>query len=232
MSSHHVVQFYGADTNALITRLGRYVAEGVDAGESVVVISNRDLHDALFRALARHAGEPDFREDGRLLVLEAEQVMERLYENGILSASRFDEVVGGLMRTVAARSRSHRVRAYGDMVDVLWRKGRRADAVELERYWNDLQAQLPFDLYCAYSIDAFSDEFQAEAIAPVLAQHTAIVRADAPRLNGALDFAAYEKLGRTCPPLADAEAAILWLRENAPEHAPEILERAKRYVDD
>jgi hypothetical protein len=100
----------------------------------------------------------------------------------------------------------------------------------LERYWNDLQAQLPFDLYCAYDIDVFSEEFRADTISPVISQHSQVVQAGSASLNGALDYAAYETLGRTCPPLPDAEATILWLRANEPDRAPEILKRAKEYA--
>jgi hypothetical protein len=195
----------------------------LNAGQWVVLILNRDLHDAIFDL-------SDGMDDARLMLLDSEQTLERLIVDGRVNGDRFDEVIGGLMRSIVARSRSSRVRAYGDMVDVLWQRGRRADAVELERHWNDLQAQLPFELYCAYDIDVFSEEFQAQSIAPVLCEHSQVVPAGRAELNAALDYAAYETLGRRCPPLPDAEATILWLRANVPERASEILQRAKHYA--
>jgi len=223
--SKHVVQFYGSNHSALLRHLRRYVAQGLDAGDYVVVIANRALHDAVFAV-------NEITEDGRLELLDSEVALKQLFENGRLNPNRFDQFIGGMLRGVVASARSHRVRAYGDMVDVLWRRGRHADAIELERYWNDLQERLPFDLYCAYGIDVFSTDFQAGKISPVLCEHTDVVPGGREELRSALDYATYETLGYTCPPLPHPEATILWLRTSAPEHAAEILERARRYVND
>jgi hypothetical protein len=224
MPSQHLVQFYGANRNALVNTLCRYATDGLDAGESVVIISSRTLHDAVLKAL-------DGADDGRLHLIESEAMLERLMLDGRLSAKRFDQIVGDLLRDVVARSRTRQVRAFGDMVDILWRRGHHAEALELERYWSDLQQHLPFELYCAYDVDVLSEEFQAESIAPVLAEHSKVLPSGRAELTGALDYAAYETLGRRCPPLPNAEATVLWLRTHAPDHASEILERARQYTN-
>src|SRR6185369_562599 len=48
-----------------------------------------------------------------------------------------------------------RVRAFGEMVALLWADGRREAALELEALWNELGANLSFSLLCAYPISAF-----------------------------------------------------------------------------
>ena len=233
MSAQHIVQFYGTDSNALAGGLSRYIAEGLEAGESVILILNRGVQPVVFAALETLCGGADYREDGRLTTLDSARVLEAiLTPAGSLDGTRFDKFVGSLVRDAAARSRTHGVRVYGDLVDVLWRSGRRADAVELERWWNDLQKQVPFQLYCGYGIDVFGNEFQTETAAPVLAEHSGVIRSNVRAITGAIDYAAYETLGHTCPDLPGAEATVLWLREHAPERAREILERAKRYAGD
>ena len=231
MSHRHLVQFYGADQNALVREVATYIAEGVDAGEAVIVVTNRERRDAFFRELDHLRGEAvPGSEDARLVVLDSGTTLESLYVQGSLNANRFDEVVGNAVRKIASRSRSHRVRAYGDIVDTLWHRPDRAGAIELERYWNDLQAQVPFDLYCGYAIDVFGDEFEAAEIAPVLSEHSDVVSGGSCELHSALDYAMYETLGWTCPEMPDAQAAILWIRSNLPEYALEILQRARQYA--
>jgi hypothetical protein len=232
MSSQHVVQFYDADESALVYSVGRYVTQALDAGESVVLITNRERQNALLAIFDRLRGEPEVgTEDGRLVLLDAERTLDEISVGGRLSARRFDEVVGGTLREVVSRSRSRRVRAYGDMVDILWQRGRRDDAIELERLWNDLQAQLPFDLYCAYNVDLFGEDFDPDALASVLCEHSGVVprRANS-ELQCALDYAMYETLGGDRPRLSDTETTILWLREHIPHQAPKILDRARRYA--
>lgn len=222
MSSQHVVQFYSADENALIQSVGRYVIEGLDDHKSIVLVTNRARQDALFALLDRFS--PD------LVVMDSERILDQLYDGGALSARRFDQVIGRTLRDVVSRSRSQGVRVYGDIVDTLWRLRRLDDALELERFWNDLQAQLPFDLYCAYGIDLSADS-DAEAIASMLREHTAVVPNRRNReLQNALEYAMYETFGQDLPRLTDAETTILWLREHVPQQAGEILSRARKYA--
>ena len=221
MVPQHVVQFYD-DEAALIQSVSRYVTDGLDARKSVVLVTSRERQDALFSLLDQHSGD--------LVVLDSERTLGELFEGGKFSARRFDAVIGKVMRGAVSRSRSHGVRAYGDMVDVLWGCGCLNDALELERSWNDLQAQLPFDLYCAYNVDLF-DEFDPEAVASMLCSHSSVVpNYRSSELRSALEFAMYETLGGDVPRLTDPESAILWLREHAPQQAREILTRARKYA--
>ena len=174
MAFHHVVEFYGADRDALVQHIGRYAAEGLQAGEAVIIIANRGLHDAIFAIVDRLRAEDEPDTGGRLCVLDSEKMLGELYAGGRLSADRFDEVVGGLLRGIILQSHSYRMRVFGDMVGILWQRGNRRDAIELERYWNDFQARLPFDLYCGYRVDA-SDKEQAAAISPIVSEHSEVV---------------------------------------------------------
>ena len=50
------------------------------------------------------------------------------------------------------------LRAYGEMVDVLWRRGEKSAALRLEELWNELQARRSFTLLCAYAMGKFYKE--------------------------------------------------------------------------
>lgn len=248
MPTRHLVQFFPSDETSLLQNLCRYVGQGLEAGEPVVVLTDRERRDRLFSALDALGTDPDIgRQDGRLVVLDAEQLLAKIFVGGKIDGERFNSIIGRAMREVVARSRSRRVRAYGDLVGALWSNGRHAAAVDLERYWNDLQAQIPFDLYCGYPIDIFGGEFHPTKIDELLCQHSHVVAQ--PRnaeLQSALDFALYETYGRrlhgpgtsikdqiatTWPELPSAEATILWIREFLPSQADEIVARARLYSE-
>jgi hypothetical protein len=90
----------------------------------------------------------------------------------------FDSVVGGLVRAAAESGRT--VRAYGEMVALLWEAGLITAAIELEELWNDLSEKVPFSLYCAYPAQLVAADEHAGALADVCHAHTAIVAASAP----------------------------------------------------
>lgn len=247
MPSSHAVQFFSGDEASFLHHLGRYITEGLDAGEPVVVMTDDGRRDRLFAALDRLGSDPDIgKEDGRLVVLNAEQVLAKIFLDGRIDPERFHAVIGRMMREVVSRSRSRRVRAYGDLVNLLWNAGRMAAALELERCWNDLQSQLPFDLYCGYHIDIFGDDFHPGRIDPLLCQHSDVIsQYGAPEIESALRYAIYETLGRDAgaaggsiaeqssavrPGVPVAEAMLLWLREALPVQAPAIISRARLYA--
>jgi hypothetical protein len=72
--------------------------------------------------------------------------------------------VGGLIdRSLEGRPRTV-VRAYGEMVDVLWQTGHPDAAIRLEMLWNKLALSRGFALLCGYSMGNFykkAEQFQA-----------------------------------------------------------------------
>jgi hypothetical protein len=64
------------------------------------------------------------------------------------------------------------VRAYGEMVDILWQQGKRAAALALEEMWTDLAEVFPFDLLCAYAMAPFCDAPGTGALSAVCDAHS------------------------------------------------------------
>ena len=168
MLSEHVVQFYGQNERELLQHVRLFISQGLARHEAVLVITNARRRDALFEGL-------DLAQTPDLTAVESTSLRDRLYQDGPINAERFEAHVGSLIRRLSARARSRGLRVYGDMVGELWNSGRRQDAIEIERYWNDLQAQVPFTLYCAYFIEA--QDIGTDAVAPVLLEHSALVPA-------------------------------------------------------
>jgi hypothetical protein len=99
---------------------------------------------------------------GRIMVADAQEMLDRLFIGDRLDAVRFRTVIGGMLHQAAARGGS--VRAYGEMVDLLARAGRVADAIVLEGLWCALGETQAFSLLCGYRPGSLSDPGDREVI--------------------------------------------------------------------
>ena len=63
--------------------------------------------------------------------------------------ARFNQVATGLIQR--ARGPGRRVRAFGEMVALLWHQGHNRATVRLEYLWNKFREEQEFCLFCAYS---------------------------------------------------------------------------------
>jgi hypothetical protein len=123
----------------------------------VVLITTGEHRAALRWRLASH-GLAIARAEGRLVELDAAETLETFMRGGRPDPALFDATVGALVRRCAAAGR---VRAFGEMVDVLWGQGNVEAALELEQLWTDLQQTVPFTLMCGYAASRMSQAGQA-----------------------------------------------------------------------
>jgi signal transduction histidine kinase len=169
----HAAQFYD-DPRFLARTVAEFVREGLSADEAVIVIHDVPALDDALAGAGIDAG-PHVA-SGRLTVLPARDTLERLCVAGRPDATRFDEVIGGLVARTRARFGS--MRAYGDMVDVLVRAGDAEGALELEGLWNALMAREPLRLLCGYRLDAFARDGGDAAFARVCGAHGSVAAAE------------------------------------------------------
>ncbi len=214
----HVVQFYGREDQLLERNVGRYFAEGLDRAEAVLAIATGAHLCAFARQLRGHSQYQAAVRDGRLVLLDARAVLPAITVGGEPEWNRFDRTVGGALGTLRGQTGVGRIRAYGELVGLLWQVGRTSAAIRLEEYWNRLQERDGFDLYCAYPIDVLGSEFRTPVVAPILCTHTHVVSG-----NGALSGS----LSRAMDEVLATEAVALWLHDHLSGRAEEILGRAR-----
>lgn len=169
----HVVHFYETE-QSLVRLVGAYLAASLLDGEQVLVIAAADHHDA-FDAAWSSAGV-DVQgavEGGRLVLLDADEILDGFMADGLPSASRFDATVGSWVRRLGQGGGP--VRAYGEMVARLWQQRDVMGAVQLERLWNDLAERTPFGLLCAYPLELMTDAGASEAFDVVCDLHSHVV---------------------------------------------------------
>ena len=88
--------------------------------------------------------------------------------------SFFFQLVADILARATKNGR--KVRAFGEMVTVMWAKGFYGAAVRLEYLWHRLCAENSFTLFCAYPKIGFAEN-GSEAIAHICAAHSKILAA-------------------------------------------------------
>ena len=154
-SHHHAVQFYGEDAE-LIKTVVTFLGEGLRAGQPAIVIATPDHREAIEKALVSHLIDvPGARRLGDLVMLDAEEMLSTFMVRNAPVGSLFNRSLGDVLeQTLRGRERIP-ARAYGEMVDVLWKRGKTDAAIRVEVLWNNLAETHTFALLCGYSIGNF-----------------------------------------------------------------------------
>jgi hypothetical protein len=239
----HYVQLYGKDDRALTHNVSHYLREGLRRGDGLLVIATVEHRGAMVRQLTDERTYAKAVLEGRLVFLDAQATLNRFMLDGEPDQARFESVIGDALSGVRSRAVHTGIRAYGEMVGLLWMAGEFAAAIRLEELWNKLLKASDVCLFCSYPIDVFSPEFQAHSVDALMCSHTHLVTSDN-ALEGALNRAMEEVLGERTEGIRRliqtnhrpawgmvprAEAVILWLRNNLPGSAERILARAREY---
>jgi len=183
------------------------------------------------------------RDQGLLTLRDAEEVLAAIMDGDLPSPQRFEQVVGGLIDDVALRFPDRTTRAFGEMVDVLWRRGQEEAAIALEELWNELAATRSFSLLCGYHLDIFDIDVQA-SLPAIFGAHSQTRPVDEPsRLAAAVDRALGEVAGPVeaariylevashgrAGGMPRAQAVLSWLSFNETPLARRVLERVRSY---
>lgn len=168
----HIVHFY-EQSASLTDDVAGFITDGFEAGQPGAVIAGEE-HLQLIVAKVRARGfDPDaLVQQDRLVLLDAHETLQSLMLVHSPSPQRFNIVVGGVIARLSRMNGNAPVRAYGEMVDVLWRTGNTVGALRLEELWNDLTRTHDFRLFCAYSMGHFMKASSADSLAAICERHT------------------------------------------------------------
>lgn len=236
----HVVQIY-QDEEFLADAVGEYVGVGLRQGEGAVIIATPEHRRAFERQLGGNGVDTERAiAQGQLKFFDAGEVLAKLMRDGMPDWNAFSTVVGGVIAEL--RLQYPTVRAYGEMVDVLWQNGERDAAIRLEECWNELGKLQTFSLFCAYFMDNLDAGAYGGPLECVCKVHTHLIPArDYARFDDAVTEASRkvleEPLSRMMISLAAArrpatemplgQAVLLWLQKNMPRSAERILSEVR-----
>jgi signal transduction histidine kinase len=172
----HVVQFYG-DEDRLSRVVTDFLAGGLEAGDALVVIATEAHRATFWRELsARGLDVESASAGGQLRFLDARATLETFMVGGMPDWHAFlRNVGGGVLEKVGAAGGPRPIRAYGEMVDVLWREGHRSAAVHLEGFWNELGKRYSFSILCAYVSGNFYRDSHGHEFRQICGVHSRIL---------------------------------------------------------
>ena len=180
----HAVRFY--ETKESLCRIvAEFLGEGFVLGHPALVIATPEHGGCIIDELrARHFDTDKMIEAGDLLMLDAREVLATFMEDGQPDAERFNQSVPAAIARIVRGLDKRTVRAYGEMVDLLWKDGLTTAAVRLEMLWNQLARTHDFSLLCGYSMGNF---YKDAAIEDICSQHSHVVSAEGvPTASGRL----------------------------------------------
>ncbi len=177
-SNSHLVQFYENDPY-LLDSLSRWFDEGLSMNGACIFIGTEAHQRGLEDRLARSGVDlPMLQRHGRYACLDADDADETLskfmvddWPDEVLFKETIDRVVTGA-------SCHGQVRAFGEMVALLWASGSRRAAIRLEEIWNAYLSSRRLSLCCAYPMNGFGAHQDASLFLKVCEQHSPVLPAE------------------------------------------------------
>jgi PAS domain S-box-containing protein len=169
----HVVRFY-EDDPFLLDEVGRFIGDALRMADAGVVIATKAHLDGIEeRMRAAGADVAAATAEGRYVPLDAAETLAAFMVEGLPDARRFAEVVGGVLAHASQGGR--RLRAFGEMVALLWARGEPQAAIRLEQLWNELGTRYAFSLLCAYPMRGFARAEHQDRFRKICAEHSGVI---------------------------------------------------------
>ena len=236
----HFVQVY-KDKAFLLEAVAEYAGTGLRRGEGVVIIATPSHRAAFVQQLAGDGVDAEEAlQRGQLLLLDADETLARFTLGGMPEWQGFRALIGDLIAKL--RLEYPTVRAYGEMVDLLWRRGEREAAIRLEEFWNDLAGLQTFSLLCAYYMDNLDQAAYSGPLDCICRVHSHLIAArDSKRFDEAVVEASEAVLDQTLAQMLlllsqrhrpqttmpQGQATLLWLQHNMPRTAGKVLAQVR-----
>jgi signal transduction histidine kinase len=170
----HSVQFYEEEA-FLYDTVAHYLAAGIEMGDSLLVIATPEHREAFTKRLEER-GCIDARESGQITLLDARATLAKFMVDGMPDRELFLDAIRRIIGRLKGNGEPQpRIRAYGEMVDVLWRTGNARAALRLEEFWNEALAEHSFSLLCAYLMGNFHKEGDAPKFFGICHTHSHVL---------------------------------------------------------
>jgi hypothetical protein len=168
----HLVQFYDSDTVFLNTLEG-FAGCGLLSGDNVIIIATKEHLDSLNERLRSQGFDLDVLiKTDRYFPLDAADALSKFMINNWPDEALFEEYISQLVTRASKDGR--KVRAFGEMVAVLWQQGHNGATVKLEHLWCRLHDRKQFSLYCAYPKNGFTQS-AGDSMDTICTAHSKII---------------------------------------------------------
>lgn len=149
----HFVEFFTNDKD-LLDNIRRFVGGGMTNGDACIIIATNEHIESLKQLLYKSDVDvPAAQILGRIQFFDANETMKKFMKGNLPDKQLFYDTVGAVLRSASSKGKS--IRAYGEMVALLWADGNQAGAVLLEQLWNNISRDYKLTLFCAYPAHHF-----------------------------------------------------------------------------
>lgn len=171
----HLVQFYDSD-DFLCDSVAEFLSDGLLVEEPLLLLTTAVHRDAIMARLSAVGLDWEAaRRSRQLQWMDARAALEQVMVGRTPDPRRFDDHIGRLVRNSLEDGGGGRVRAYGEMVDLLWREGDADAALLIEDLWNGLGRNHPFSLLCAYGKGNVYQESRGRRHQEVCSRHAHVL---------------------------------------------------------
>ncbi len=145
----HMVFPY-TDEKRAMKAVAAFVAGSLKNGGSAILILTTAHWEAIRAQLKRDKFDfAALKDSDRFICADAARMLQSFMVDDMPDAAKFESSIGWLMERAKGKW-DRAVRAYGEMVDLLWQAGNTNGALALEQLWNLAIAKHDICLLCTY----------------------------------------------------------------------------------
>jgi len=144
----HIVHMYDSE-ESLLQLLETFVVGGIRNGDAAVVVATNEHITEIFKRLTSAGFDPlALKLKDQFIPVEADVMITKFFVNGSPDEILFNHHFNKILRK--AKSGNRQVRAFGEMVALLYARGLTEQTIQLEILWNKFCQSNCLSLFCAY----------------------------------------------------------------------------------
>jgi hypothetical protein len=177
--SDHVVQIY-ENNSVFLDALAGFVGGGINSGDCCIVIATgvhlKELED---RRCNYGIQVHDLVTEKTYFPPDAEETLSKFMVNNWPDEILFNKTVDEILTNCSPK---RKIRAFGEMVALLWAQGHSGATVQLEHLWNKYCEKKTFCLFCAYPHSGFTRNIE-DSIQHVCGTHSKMISGNQKQLT-------------------------------------------------
>jgi hypothetical protein len=168
----HVLQIY-EDDKSFLDLLESYIVGGLKADECVILIATRQHLNAINDRVKNKGFNLSALTLNECYVpLVAEEMLSKFMINNWPDEDLFTHELKQLISKPIQRNQ--KIRAFGEMVSILWSQGQGSATIHLEHLWNRFCSEHSLTLFCAYPKSGFTNS-TTESLNRICGAHARII---------------------------------------------------------
>lgn len=245
-AGRHFAQVH-KDSLTLAASVCTFVGAGLKRGDRAIIFAVPAHRELIMHQLAESGWNLEvFQASLQLVMLDAQDTLDKFMVDGMPDWKLFRRTITGVLDK-KPNVPFVGTRGYGEMVNILWHQGNAKGAIALEDFWNRLQQDYDFSLFCCYTMDARQDACYDHPLHEIGRTHSDVLLTnDDVLFQQAVDTASKEVMGNTLSMtlslsgredimgehrLPAGQRTILWLKRNMPHIHARVLDRARQVYD-